>query len=108
MEFDAGGEHYTVPLDPESAGTNRARAKAALAKIKAAQDTINEDDGIIDQIDDDLTTLNSSPTNAQVLAVVINIAERQKQAFVYLSKIGDYLTAIIKFVLKAVKNGMGA
>lgn len=96
-----GQSDSTVP-DEDSMATNRTRAVAALDKIAAAQDTIS---GEIDDVDVDLAILNGSPNNAEVLAVVINMQDRQRAILVRQRKLGDYLTAIIKYVVKAIKNG---
>lgn len=101
-DWSINGVSDSATPDEDSAATNRVRAVAALEKIAAAQDTISD---AIDEVDADLVVLNDTPTNAEVLAVVINMAERQRAILVRQRKLGDYLTAIIKFVIKAVKNG---
>jgi hypothetical protein len=99
VSFDVGGESYEVIPDEDSAATNRARAIAALGKIAAAQSNIDDDIALID-VGLGILIGPPAPTNAQVVAVVIGLAEIIQRNLSRLSKIGEYLTAIIKYLIK--------
>ena len=96
------GQSDSSTPDPDSAATNRARAIAAIDKIAAAQDAISDD---IAEMDTILDLLNGSPSNAEILGAIIDIAGLLRAVLVRQKKLGDYLTDIIKWIKKSISNG---
>lgn len=97
----ATGQQIEVDLTPEEIAAydaRRATAEAEATTLAQQQAAIDADlaptrtaqiQAALTQIDTDLTTLQASPTNAQVLAIIGRTLQRQRAVIRALARLAD-------------------